>query len=76
MFTYGKLCNVDYEDSESPNPLLDFESSAGIRWVLVDEGNLVVECCSLKFLRKDIQMKKNLSVSLRPFPIGELVRKV
>ena len=43
IFTYGRLRNVDYEDSESPSLLLDIESSGGIRQVLVDENNLVPE---------------------------------
>ena len=35
MFTYGRLRNVDYEDSQSSNLLLDVESSGGIRRVLM-----------------------------------------
>ena len=33
MFPYGRLHNVDYEDSESPNLLLDVEISGGIKRV-------------------------------------------
>ena len=73
MFTYGRLRNVDYEDSESSNLLLDVESSGGIRRVLVDENNLVLECCNPKVLRKDIQTKNNLIVALRPYVTGELM---
>ena len=73
MFTYGRLRNVDYEDSESSNLLLDVETSGGIRRVLVDENNLVPECCSPKVLRKDIQTKNNLIVALRPYVTGELM---
>ena len=46
MFTYGRLRNVDYKDSEFSNLLLGVESSAGIQRVLVDENNLVLKCCS------------------------------
>ena len=49
MFTYGRLHNVDYEDSESPNLFLDVESSGGTRRVLVQEGNLVLESYNPKF---------------------------
>ena len=41
--------------------------------MLVDENNLVPECCSPKVLRKDIQTKNNLIVALRPYVIGELM---
>ena len=73
MFTYGRLRNVNYEDSEASNLLLDVESSAGIRRVLVDENNLVLECCNPKVLRKDIQTKNNLIVALCPYVTGELM---
>ena len=73
MFTYGRLRNVEYEDSESSNLILDVESSGGIRRVLVDEGNLVAECWSPKILRKDIQTKNKLIVSLRPYVNKELM---
>ena len=73
MFTYGRLSNVDYEDSKSSNLLLDVESSGGIQRVLVDENNLVPEWCSPKVLRKDIKTKKNLIVALRPYVTGELI---
>ena len=66
MFTYGRLRNVEYEDSESSNLILDVQSIAGKRRVVVDENNLVVGCCTPKVWRKDIQTKKNLIVSLRP----------
>ena len=49
MFTYGRLSNVDYEDSKSSNLLLDVESSGGTRLVLVQEGNLVLESYNPKF---------------------------
>ena len=52
MFMYGRLRNIDYEDSELPNLLLEVERSGGIRRVLVDEGNLVAECCGLKMYRR------------------------
>ena len=41
--------------------------------MLVDENNLVLECCSLKVLRKDIQNKNNLIFALRPYVTGELM---
>ena len=53
-FTYGKVRNIEYEDSDSSNIFLDVESSGGTRRVLVEEGNLVVECCHPKLLRKDM----------------------
>ena len=43
MFTYGRLCNVDYEDSESSNLILDVQSTAGMRRVVVDENNLFTD---------------------------------
>ena len=72
-FTYNPLRNVEYEDCDSTNLLLDVESSSGIRRVLVDEVNLVGECCSPKMLRKDTQMKHNLIVALHAYVIGELM---
>ena len=33
MFMYGRLWNVEYDDSDSPNLLPDVESSGGIRRV-------------------------------------------
>ena len=41
--------------------------------MLVNENNLVPECCSLKVLRKDIQTKNNLIVALRPYITGHLI---
>ena len=73
MFTYGRLRNVDYEDSESSNLLLDVQTTAGLQQVVVDENYLVPDCCSPKVLRKDIQTKNNLIVALRPYVIGELM---
>ena len=73
MFTYGRLRNVDYEDSESSNLILDVQSTTGMRRVVVDENNLVTDCCTPKVLRKDIQTKNNLIVALRPYVIGELM---
>ena len=64
MFTYGRMRNVDYEYSESNNLILDVQSTAGKRLVVVDETNLVVDCCTPKVLRKDIQTKNNLIVAL------------
>ena len=72
-FTYGRLRNVEYKDSDSPDLILDVEISNGTRRILVDEGNLVVEGCSPKILRKDIQTKTNLIVSLRPYVTRELM---
>ena len=51
MFTYGRLRNVDYEDSEFSNLLLDVQPTAGMRRVVVDENNLVIDCCTPKVLR-------------------------
>ena len=65
MFTYGRLRNVDYADSES--------SMTGLLRVLLDENNLFPACCSPKVLRKDIQTKNNLIVALRPYVIGDLM---
>ena len=73
MFTYGRLRNVNYEDSESSNLLLDVQTTTTLRRVLVDENNLVLECYSPKVLRKDIQTKNNLIVALRPYVIGDLM---
>ena len=44
-FNYGIVRNIEYEDSDSPNILLDVESSVGTQQVLVDEGNLVAKSC-------------------------------
>ena len=73
MFTYGRMRNVDYEDSQSNNLILDVQSTAGKRWVVVDETNVVEYCYTPKVLRKDIQTKNNLIVALRPYLIGELM---
>ena len=73
IFTYGRLRNVDYEDSESSNLLLDVQSTTGMRRVVVDDNNLVTDYCTPKVLRKDIQTKNNLIVALRPYVIGELM---
>ena len=55
------------------NLILDVQSTAGKRRVMVDETNLVVDCCTPKVLRKDIQTKNNLIVALRPYLSGELM---
>ena len=73
MFTYGRLRNVDYEDSESSNLLLDVQSTSGMQRVVVNENNLVTDCCTPKVLRKNIQTKNNWIVVLRPYVIGELM---
>ena len=73
MFTYGRMRNVDYEDSESNNLILDVQTTAGKRRVVVDENNLVVDCCTPKVLRNDIKTKNNLIVALRPYLSGELM---
>ena len=44
MFTYGRMRNEDYEDNESNNLILDVQSIACKRRVVVDETNLVVKC--------------------------------
>ena len=44
-FTYGKVCNVEYEDNNLSIIFLDVESSSGTRRVQVDEGNLVPDLC-------------------------------
>ena len=33
----------------------------------------MAECCNPKILRKDIQMKNNLIVALRPYVTGEMM---
>ena len=63
-FTYGKIRNLEYEDSDSNTLVLDVESSGGNRRVRVDEGNLVADCFHPKILRKDLQTKNNLIVAL------------
>ena len=73
MFTYGRMRNVDYEDSESNNLILDVQTTAGKRRVVVDETNLVVDYCTWKVLRNDIKTKNNLIVALRPYLSGELM---
>ena len=72
-FTYDKLRNVEYEDNDSLNLIIDVEILGGTRRVLVDEGNLVFECCSPKILQKDIQTKNNPIVALHPYVTGELM---
>ena len=49
-FTYGKVCNVEYEDNNLSIIFLDVESSSGTRRVQVDEGNLVPDLCHPKSL--------------------------
>ena len=73
MFTYERMRNVDYEDSESHNLILDVQSTGGKGRVVVDETNLVVDCCTPKVLRKDIHTKNNLIVALRSYLSGELM---
>ena len=65
-FTYGKVRNLECEDTDSSIIFLDVESSGGTRSVQVDEGKLVHP----KSLRKDMQTKNNLSVALRPYITG------
>ena len=50
-----------------------FDSLGGNQHVRVDEGNIVINCCQPKILRKDIQTKNNLIVALCPYVIGELM---
>ena len=64
---------MDYEDSESTNLILDVQTTAGKRRVVVDENNLVADCCTPKVLRNDIKIKNNLIVALRPYLSGELM---
>ena len=71
-FTYGKVCNIKYEDSDSPNIFINVERSGGTKRARLDEGNLVAESCHPKSLRKDMQTKNNLIVSLRRYVIGEM----
>ena len=40
---------------------------------MVDKTNLVVDCCTPKVLRKDIQTKNKLIVALRHYLSGELM---
>ena len=72
-FPYGKVRNLEYEDSDSSIIFLEVESSGGIRRVQVDEGNLVPDVCHPKSLRKDMQTKNNLIVALRPYVTGEMM---
>ena len=67
------MWNVDYEDSESTNLILDVQTTAGKRQVVVDENNLVPDCCTPKVLRNDIKKKNNLIVALRPYLSVELM---
>ena len=66
-FTNRSLRNIEYEYSDSPNLILQVESSRGTRRVLVDDGNLVTKCCAPKVLRKD------LILALRPYITRELM---
>ena len=43
VFTYRRMWNVDYEDSETKNLILDVQTTACKRRVVVDENNLVVD---------------------------------
>ena len=65
-FNYGKVRNIEYEDTDSPNIFLDIESTKGPRRVLVDEGKLVIEDCHPRSIRMDIETKKNLIVARCP----------
>ena len=67
MLTYGRLRNVDYEDSESSNLLLDVETSGGIWRVLVDENNLFLECCSPKVYKLILSGLPKLNRKTPPF---------
>ena len=51
-FTYRKIRNVEYKDSDSPDLLFDVESSGGMRLVRDDEGYLVTDSCHPKELKK------------------------
>ena len=44
-FTYGKVRNLEYEDSDTSIIFLGIQSSCGTRRVQVDEGNLVPDLC-------------------------------
>ena len=64
---------MDYEDSESNKLILDVQTTARKRRVVVDENNLVSDCCTPKVLRNDIKIKNNLIVALHPYLSGELM---
>ena len=49
-FTYGKVRNLEYEDSDSSIIFLDVESSGGTNRVQVDEGKLILDLCHPKSL--------------------------
>ena len=54
-FTYGKIRNLEYEDSDSNIvSVLDVESLGGNQRVQVDDDNLMDDCCHPKNLRKDL----------------------
>ena len=59
-FTYGKVSNIEYEDSDLPNIFIDVESSGGTRRVQLHEGNLVDKCCHPKSLCKNMQLFEHL----------------
>ena len=57
------------------NIYIDVESSGDTKRVLVEEENLIIESCHPKILRKDLQTKSNLIVTLRPYITGEMITK-
>ena len=44
-FAYGKVRNLEYEDSDTSIIFLGVQSSCGTRRVQVDEGNLILDPC-------------------------------
>ena len=49
MFIYGRMRSVDYEDSESNNLILDVQTTAGKRRVVVDKTTLFPTAALQKF---------------------------
>ena len=52
---------------------LTYGKVCNVEYVRVDEGNIVIDCCHPKILRKDIQTKNNLIVVLCLYVTGEMM---
>ena len=59
-FNYGHVTKIEYEDIDSSSIIIDVSSFVGSRQVHLNEGNLVVDCCNPKTLRKEKQTKNKL----------------
>ena len=72
-FNYGHVTKLEYEDIDYSSIMIDVSSFVGSRRVRLDEGNLVVDCCHPKSLRKDIQTNNNLLVALQLYVTEEMM---